>query len=171
LNTDNITGAIDLLEKKWRAFLPYQPFEYFFMDDEFDSMYHAERRIGKIFSVFAGLAIFIGCLGLFGLSAFTAEQRTKEIGIRKVLGATVPTIIRLLLREFVILIGIANLVALPVAYLVMNRWLKDYAYRMTPGVWIFVLAGVGTLVIALLTVGFQAVKAAVSDPAKSLRYE
>jgi len=171
LNTENISGAIDLLEKKWRVFLPHQPFEYFFMDDEFDTLYHAEQRIGKIFSVFAGLAIFIGCLGLFGLSAFTAEQRTKEIGIRKVLGATVPTIIRLLLREFVILIGIANLVAWPVAYLVMNRWLKDFAYKMAPGVWIFLLAGMGTLIIAIMTVGFQAVKAAVSDPAKSLRYE
>jgi putative ABC transport system permease protein len=171
LNTANISGAINLLEKKWGAFLPNQPFEYFFMDDEFDSMYHAEQRIGKIFSVFAGLAIFIGCLGLFGLSAFTAEQRTKEIGIRKVLGATVPTIIRLLLREFVILIGIANLVAWPVAYLVMNRWLKDFAYKMAPSLWIFLLAGIGTLIIAIMTVGFQAVKAAVSDPANSLRYE
>jgi len=171
LNTKNISGALDLLEKKWRAFLPHQPFEYFFMDDEFDTLYHAEQRIGKIFSVFAGLAIFIGCLGLFGLSAFTAEQRTKEIGIRKVLGATVPTIIRLLLGEFVILIGIANLVAWPVAYLVMNRWLKDFAYKMAPSVWVFLLAGIGTLIIAIMTVGFQAVKAAVSDPAKSLRYE
>jgi len=171
VNTENLSGTIDLLRKKWKTFLPNQPFEYTFMDDQFDSMYQAEQRIGKIFSVFAALAIFIGCLGLFGLSAFTAEQRTKEIGIRKILGATVPNIIRLLLREFVIHIGVANLIAWPVAYLVMNRWLKDYAYRISPSIWIFLVAGMGTLAIAILTVSFQAIKAAISDPAKSLRYE
>ncbi|MFC2165043.1 ABC transporter permease [Acidobacteriota bacterium] len=171
VNTENISASIGLMRKKWRSFLPNQPFEYTFMDDQFDSMYHEEQRIGQIFSVFAGLAIFIGCLGLFGLSAFTAEQRTKEIGIRKVLGATIPNILRLLLREFVIHIGIANLIAWPVAYLVMTRWLKDYAYRISPGIWLFLVAGMGTLAIAILTVSFQAIKAAVSDPAKSLRYE
>jgi putative ABC transport system permease protein len=171
VNTENISGSVDLLKKKWKTFLPNQPFEYHFMDDQFDSMYKVEQRIGRIFSVFAALAIFIGCLGLFGLSAYTAEQRTKEIGIRKVLGATVPNIIRLLFREFVILIGIANLIAWPVAFFVMDRWLKDYAYRISPSVWIFLLAGIGTLMIAMLTVSFQAVKAALSDPARSLRHE
>jgi len=171
VNMEDISSSIDLLKNKWKTFLPNQPFEYSFMDDQFDRMYMVEQRIGKIFSVFAGLAIFIGCLGLFGLSAYTAEQRTKEIGIRKVLGATVPNIIRLLFREFVILIGTANLIAWPVAYMVMNRWLKDYAYRISPGIGIFLLAGMGTLAVAVLTVSVQAVKAAVSDPAKSLRHE
>jgi len=171
ISAENLAASIDLLRKKWRAFVPNQPFEYSFMDDHFDDMYKAEQRIGKIFSVFAVLAVFIGCLGLFGLAAFSAEQRTKEIGIRKVLGATVPNIIRLLLKEFLILIGIANLIAWPLAYLLMNRWLADFAYRISPGVWIFFFAGTGTLMIALLTVGFQAIKAAYSDPAESLKYE
>jgi putative ABC transport system permease protein len=171
ITTEDVTGAIGLLEARWKEFLPNQPFEYMFMDERFDSLYRAEQRIGKIFGVFASLAIIIGCLGLFGLAAFTAEQRTKEIGIRKVLGASAPGIIQLLLREFVILVGIANLVAWPIAYFVMRRWLQDFAYRVSPSVWIFVLAGMLTLFIALFTVSFQAVKAALADPIRSLRYE
>jgi len=142
-----------------------------FMDERFNQLYRTEQRIGKIFGVFATLAVIIGCLGLFGLAAFTAEQRTKEIGIRKVLGASAPGIIQLLLREFVILVGIANLVAWPIAYLVMRRWLQDFAYRISPNVWIFLLAGLLTLFIAVFTVSFQAVKAALADPIRSLRYE
>jgi putative ABC transport system permease protein len=171
ITTEDITGAIGLLEARWKEFLPNQPFEYMFMDERFDSLYRAEQRIGKIFGVFASLAIIIGCLGLFGLAAFTAEQRTKEIGIRKVLGASAPGIIQLLLREFVILVGVANLVAWPIAYFVMRRWLQDFAYRVSPSVWIFLLAGMLTLFIALFTVSFQAVKAALADPIRSLRYE
>ncbi|MBN1221600.1 MAG: ABC transporter permease [Candidatus Aminicenantes bacterium] len=171
INTENLSGAIDLMRKKWQAMAPNQPFEYAFMDDQFDDLYKAEQRIGKIFNVFAVLVILIGCLGLFGLSAFTAEQKTKEIGIRKVLGATVSNIIRLLLKEFVILIGIANLIAWPVAYFLMRRWLADFAYRISPSILVFLFAGTGTLMIALLTVSFQALKAAYSDPVKSLKYE
>jgi putative ABC transport system permease protein len=171
LKTQDVSSAIGLLEQQWKLFLPNQPFEYSFLDERFEQMYQSEQKIGKIFTVFAVLAIFIGCLGLFGLAAFTAEQRTKEIGIRKVLGATSPRIIRLLLKEFLILVGIANLIAWPVAYLVMNRWLSDFAYRISPHILIFLFAGILTLAVALLTVSFQAVKAALADPVRSLRYE
>ena len=171
LKTQDLAAAVGLLERQWKEFLPHQPFEYSFLDERFERIYRAEQRIGKIFTIFAGLAVFIGCLGLFGLAAFTAEQRTKEIGIRKVMGASAPRIIRLLLKEFVILIGIANLIAWPLAYLVMNRWLADFAYRISPHILIFITAGSLTLVIALLTVSFQAVKAALADPIRSLRYE
>ncbi|MBN2246373.1 MAG: ABC transporter permease [Candidatus Aminicenantes bacterium] len=171
LKTQDVSSAIGLLERKWKQFLPNQPFEYSFLDERFEQMYQSEQKIGKIFTVFASLAIFIGCLGLFGLAAFTAEQRTKEIGIRKVLGASSPRIIRLLLKEFVILVGIANLIAWPIAYLIMKRWLMDFAYRISPSVLIFITAGTLTLLVAILTVSFQAVKAALADPIRSLRYE
>lgn len=169
--TKDIAGTIGLLRNKWREFLPNQPFEYDFLDERFAGMYRTEQRIGKIFGVFATFAIFIGCLGLFGLAAFTAEQRTKEIGIRKVLGASAPGIVQLLTREFLILVAVANVIAWPVAFLVMRGWLKDFSYRISLSVWVFVFAGMVTLLIALLTVSFQAVKAAFANPADSLRYE
>jgi len=171
VETEDISGTIGLLRSKWREFLPNQPFEYSFLDERFADMYQTEQRIGKIFGVFAGLAIFIGCLGLFGLAAFTAERRTKEIGIRIVLGATAPNIVRLLLKEFVILVAVANVIAWPVAFWVMKGWLKDFSYRVSLNVWVFVGAGLLTLLIAMLTVSFQAIKAALADPANSLRYE
>lgn len=171
MKTDDFSGTIGLIRKKWREFLPNQPFEYSFLDEQFDSMYRAERRIGEIFGIFAALAVFIGCLGLFGLAAFTAEQRTKEIGIRKILGATAPKIIRLLVKEFVILISVANAVAWPIAYLVMKGWLKDFAYQTPVQIWLFISAGFFTLLIALITVSYQAVKAALANPIESLRYE
>jgi len=171
VETEDISGTIGLLRAEWNKFLPHQPFEYSFLDERFADMYQTEQRIGKIFGVFAGFAIFIGCLGLFGLAAFTAEQRTKEIGIRKVLGATAANIIRLLTKEFVILIAVANVIAWPVAFWVMKGWLKDFSYRIALSVWIFIFAGLLTLLIAMLTVSFQAVKAALADPANSLRYE
>ena len=171
VETEDISGTIGLLRSKWREFLPNQPFEYSFLDERFADMYQTEQRIGKIFGVFAGLAIFIGCLGLFGLAAFTAERRTKEIGIRKVLGATAPNIVRLLLKEFVILVAVANVIAWPVAFWVMKGWLKDFSYRISLNVWVFVGAGLLTLFIAVLTVSYQAIKAALADPANSLRYE
>jgi putative ABC transport system permease protein len=171
IETEDISRTVGLLESKWKEFLPHQPFEYMFLDARFNELYRTEQQIGRIFGVFATLAIVIGCLGLFGLAAFTAEQRTKEIGIRKVLGASAPGIIRLLLKEFVILVGISNLVAWPIAYLVMRRWLQDFAYRTSLGLGVFLLAGVLTLLIALFTVSFQAVKAALAEPIRSLRYE
>jgi putative ABC transport system permease protein len=171
IKTDDIAKTIGLLEEEWRKFLPNAPFNYTFMDEGFSAMYQSEQRIGKIFGMFATLAVFIACLGLFGLAAFTAEQRTKEIGIRKVLGATVFGIVRLLMKEFMILIAIANVIAWPVSYFVMNGWLRDFAYRISIGLWIFIVAGILTLFIAMLTVIFQATKAALMNPIDSLRYE
>jgi putative ABC transport system permease protein len=171
VETEDFSGTIGLLRKEWKKFLPYQPFEYSFLDERFGDMYRAEQRIGSIFGVFAGFAIFIGCLGLFALAAFISEQRTREIGIRKVLGATAANIVRLLTKEFVLLIAVANVIAWPVAFWVMKGWLKDFSYRASMSVWVFAGAGLLTLFIALLTVSFQAVKAALANPADSIRYE
>jgi putative ABC transport system permease protein len=171
IKTDNIAKTIGFLEKEWRAHLSNAPFHYTFLDDRFSAMYRSERRVGQIFALFAGLAVFIGCLGLFGLAAFTSEQRTKEIGIRKVMGATAPEIVSLLMREFLVLIAVANMIAWPVGYFAMNRWLRDFAYRISIGVWIFVAAGILTLFAAILTVVYQATKAALMNPVDSLRYE
>lgn len=171
IKTDDISGTIGFLRKKWNDFLPGEPFAYSFLDERFFNTYKSEQRIGKIFGVFSSLAIFISCLGLFGLAAFMAEKRTKEIGIRKVLGASVPNIIRLMIREFMILVGIATLIAWPIAYFIMRRWLQDFAYRVNLGIHLFVLAGLVALFIALTTVVFQAIKAAIANPVISLRYE
>ena len=171
IQTEDISGAIGLLRNKWKEFRPNQPFEFSFLDERFDEMYRTERKFGEIFGVFAVMAIFIGCLGLFGLAAFTAEQRTKEIGIRKVLGASSSNIIKLLLKEFVILIAVANVIAWPISFFVMKGWLKDFSYRISLSIWIFLIAGLVTLFIALLTVSSQAIKAAFADPADSLKYE
>jgi putative ABC transport system permease protein len=171
IKTEDVSGTIGFLKKKWGEFLPGEPFAYSFMDERFSSIYESEQRIGRIFGVFSGLAIFISCLGLFGLAAFMAEKRTKEIGIRKVLGATVPSIIRLMIREFLILVGLANLIAWPIAYFIMRSWLMDFSYRISLRVHLFVLAGLVALLIALTTVIFQAVKAAIANPVNSLRYE
>ena len=141
------------------------------MDDSFDSLYKSEQRIGSIFASFAVLAIFIGCLGLFGLAAFISEQRTKEIGIRKVLGATVPNIMKLLCREFFILVVLANILAWPIAYILMNKWLQDFAYKAPVNWIIFVLAGIISLTIALLTTSYQAVRVALTNPINSIKYE
>ena len=128
-------------------------------------------KMGKIFGVFAGLAIFIGCLGLLGLASFSAERRTKEIGIRKILGASVPAVVRLLIKEFVILVGIANLIAWPIAYVLMQGWLRNFAFRVSFSLLIFLFAGALTLLFSLMTVGFLALRAALSNPVDSLRYE
>ncbi len=169
--SEDVAGVIAFLKTKWQELGPNQPFAYSFLDERFNSMYRAETRIGALFSVFAGLAIFTACLGLFGLASFTAEQRTKEIGIRKVLGATVSNVTLLLSKDFVRLVFIANLLAWPVAYFAMNQWLQDFAYRVHLNWWLFTLAGALALLIALLTVSFQALKAALANPVEALRYE
>ena len=169
--TNEVANTIELLYSRWKEFLPHQPFAYSFLDDRFFEVYEAEQRIGKIFGVFAGLAIFIGCLGLFGLASYVAEKRTKEIGIRRVLGASVPNITWLLMKEFLMLICLANFVAWPVSYFVLKGWLNDFTYRVSLQVWIFAAAGVLTLFIAILTVCFQSIKAALANPADSLQYE
>jgi putative ABC transport system permease protein len=171
LRPENISAAVQFVESTWKAFVPQQPFEFSFLDQDFDALYRAEARTGKIFRIFAALAIFIACLGQFGLTAFTIEKRTKEIGIRKVLGASVASIIGLLSKEFVRLVVIAMFIAAPLAYYTMNRWLQDFAYRVDISVVTFILAGGAALAIALLTVSLQSIKAALANPAESLRYE
>jgi len=163
--------AVGALRAAWMEAYPDALFEYRFTDAAFDAAYLSEGRLGTLFTVFAGLAIFIGCLGLFGLAAYAAEQRRKEIGVRKVLGATVSNIVVLLARDFVVLVAVAALVATPVAYLAMDRWLDDFAYRVELGPLLFIGAGLVALVIALATVSGQALRAATTDPVKALHYE
>ena len=159
------------LRKKWAEIAPDQPFDYFFLDESFDRQYRAEEKLGLVFSNFTLLAILVASLGLFGLASFTAEQRTKEIGIRKALGATVSSIMILLIKEFTRWVFLANIIAWPIAYVAMNHWLQNFAYRIDIGLGRFILAGVLALAIALLTVGYQAIKAAKANPVEALRYE
>lgn len=147
------------------------PFSYQFLDQSFDQMYRAEQRVGKVALTFAILTILIACLGLFGLVTYMAEQRTKEIGIRKVLGASVPNIVSLLSAEFLVLVVIAVVIASPIAYFAMRQWLTEFAYRIEISWWMFLLAGVLAVVISLLTVSFQAIKAALMNPVRSLKSE
>ncbi|MCG8308408.1 MAG: ABC transporter permease, partial [Cytophagales bacterium] len=168
---DHPKEAVKLVESKWKEVAPNEPFEFTFLDENFDEMYRAEQRLGVLFSIFTGLAIFIACLGLFGLAAFTAEQRTKEIGIRKAMGASSFNIIRLLSSEFVKFVGIAFIISIFPAYYVISGWLDNFAYRIEISWWIFGLSGIVALVVALLTVSFQSVKASMLDPATTLRYE
>jgi ABC-type antimicrobial peptide transport system permease subunit len=146
-------------------------FNYQFSDDSYADLFALETLIGKLAAVFAGLAIFISCLGLFGLAAYMAEQRTREIGIRKVLGASVSQLLLLLSKDFVILVSVSFLIASPLAYFLAHRWLQGYDYRTSIGIGVFLLTGLGALVIAALTVGYQAVKAALMNPVTSLRAE
>jgi putative ABC transport system permease protein len=163
-----LAGQVEAL---WRKMTPSQPFSYTFMDEEFNSMYLVEERMGSISLSFSLLAIFIGCLGLFGLTAYAAEQRTREIGVRKVMGASVGGIIALLSRDFLVLVGLAMLIAFPLSWWAMYHWLQDFAYRITIGWEVFVMAAVLAAGIAILTVSFQAVKAAMANPVRSLRSE
>jgi len=166
--TQNTLSAI---QKQWKQFDDEFPFDYFFMDEQLNKFYLSDQRLLKVISIFATLAIVIACIGLFGLSIYTARQRTKEIGIRKVLGASITGVVGLLSKEFIKLVAVAILIASPIAWWAANKWLQDFAYRVNIGWWIFALAGVLALVIAVVTVSFQAVKAAVANPVKSLRTE
>lgn len=141
------------------------------MDDRFDTLYRTEERMFGLLKYFAILAIIIACLGLFGLASFTAQQRTKEIGIRKVLGASEISLTTMLCKEFFILVIVSNIIALPTAYFAMNKWLESFAYRITLSEWVFIISGFSALLIALLTVGYQALKASFANPIKSLKYE
>jgi putative ABC transport system permease protein len=167
----NIQKTLNLIQNKWKAILPQKPFDYFFLDDSFDSQYRAEERMGNLTLRFSLLAIFIGCLGLFGMASYTTEQRTKEIGIRKVLGASTGIIVGMLSKEYIVLVSVGNLIAWPVAYIMMRSWLDNFAYRTSPALWVFISAGLVSLTVALLTVSYQSIKAALSNPVKSLRYE
>ena len=165
------TSIIAGLESTWKKLSPEQPFSYRFMDNSFTMMYEAEQRIGSIATSFALLAIFISCLGLFGLASFTAEQRTKEIGIRKVLGASTSGIVSLLSKDFLRLVLIALVIAIPIAWWAMNKWLQDFAYHIDISWQIFAGAGIAAVVIAILSVSFQSIKAALANPIESLRSE
>jgi putative ABC transport system permease protein len=167
----NLPSALNYIETTWKKFLPDTPFQSSFLDENFARLYAAEQQQKKLLIIFASLAIFIACLGLFGLSAFAISQRIKEIGVRKVLGANVSTIVTLLSKDFLKLVAISALPAFLVAYYFMNRWLRDFAYRITMPWWIFLVAGLLAGLIALITISFQAIKAAIANPVKSLRTE
>jgi putative ABC transport system permease protein len=167
----DIPGVLAGMKKLWTGLGASAPFSYSFLDDRFNATYKAEQHVGRILGIFAGLTIFVACLGLFGLATFMAEQRRKEIGIRKVLGATITGIVALLSKDFLRLIGIAFLLAAPVAWFAMNKWLEDFAYRITISWWIFLLAALLAITIALLTISFRAIRAATANPVKSLRTE
>jgi len=164
-------AALAHLKQTWEKFNADFPFDYTFLDENYGRLYEAEMRQGRLYFVFAGLAILIACLGLFGLATFAAHQRTKEIGIRKVLGASVAGITGLLAKDFLKLVVVAILIASPIAYFLMNKWLADFAYRIDIQWWIFLIAGAMAVAVAFLTVSFQSIKAALANPVRSLRSE
>ena len=171
ISGNNISAAMGKLENAWKKYFPETPFDYTFLDENFDKLYESEQRQATLFTSFACIAIFIACLGLLGLSAFAISQRIKEIGVRKVLGASTNSIVGLLSKDFLKLVGVAAVFAFPIAWYAMNNWLKDFAYRTSIHWWVFIIAGVLAALVAFVTVSLQAVKAAVSNPVKSLRTE
>ena len=171
IKSSDFKSTIAYMEDTWKKFAGNEAFDYNFLDQDLTQLYIAEQRTSKIATTFSLLAIFIACLGLLGLAAFVTEQRTKELGIRKVLGASIPSLLFMLSKEFLKWVLIANIIACPLAYYIMNNWLKDFAYRINITPWIFLLSGLIALLIALLTVSSQAIKAAIANPIKSLRYE
>ena len=171
VDTDNLKKVLVFAEKAWKEIFPGRPFEYSFLDEEFNNLYKKEEVNSRTFRVFALIGLIVACLGLLGLASFAAEQRTKEIGIRRVLGASASGIVMMLSREFIKWVLIANAIAFPVAYFAMNRWLQNFAYRTSIGLWVFILSALLALILAVITVSFQAIKAAVANPVDSLRYE
>jgi putative ABC transport system permease protein len=171
LSPSNIPASLAFVERTWKKFLPETPFASGFLDERFERVYESEQRQKTIFTSFAFIAIFIACLGLFGLSAFTISQRVKEIGIRKVLGADVNNIVGLLSKDFLKLVVIAAVIAFPLAWLAMSKWLEDFAYRIEIPWWIFLAAGIIAATVAFITISFQAIKAATANPVKNLRTE
>ena len=171
VDTERLPETLAAIETMFKQAFPGNVFKYYFLDESFDGRYKQEERFAALFGLFAALAMLIACLGLFGLAAFAAQQRTKEIGIRKVLGASVTGLVALLSKEFVGLVLLAVAVASPLAYVGMSRWLEGFAYRIELGPGVFVMAGSAALLIALVAVSYQTVKAALANPVKSLRYE
>ncbi len=167
----NVQGTLAAIDKAWKGLVPHRPFEFQFLDDKFNRMYETEMRTGKVLTLFSGLAILLACLGLFGLSVYSAQQRIKEIGVRKVLGASVQSLILLLSGDFLVLVVIAIIIAVPAAALVIGKWMEDFAYRTEVGWWMYLLPGLAAIGIAFLTVGIQALKAALTNPVKNLRTE
>ena len=166
-----VQQTLDKLTNTWKGVMPDHPFDFHFLDAEYESMYRAETRMGSLLKYFAIMAILIACLGLFGLASFMAENRTKEIGVRKALGSNGQQIVLLLSREFSMLVSVAILIAIPASWFYLHRWLQDYAYRTGLDWWIFALAAFIAFIIALLTVSYQAIRAARTNPSDSLRYE
>lgn len=171
ITTENVSKTLSFIERKWHELHLGDIYSYSFLDERFDRYYQSEEKIGTILTIFACLAIFLSCLGLFGLAYFTTKKCTKEIGIRKVLGASVAGVVALLSRDFIQCVLLANLIAWPLAYFVMNKWLQNFAHKTSLSMWIFILSGFAVLVIALLTIGFQTIKTARANPVESLRYE
>lgn len=171
LNTENVSETVKYVGNTWNDFAPGKPFEYSFLDKDYDNLYINEKQTRSLFSIFSFLAIFIACLGLFGLASFVADRKTKEIGIRKILGASVPRIVNNLNKSFMKWVLIANLIAWPAAWYFMSKWLQNFAYRIHLTWWVFVLAAALALLIALMTVSFQTIRAALKNPTDSLRYE
>jgi putative ABC transport system permease protein len=171
ISTANLKENMKWVAEKYQTFFPGIPLEYYFLDERYDQQYKADIQFGKVFGIFASLAIFIACLGIFGLSSFIAIQRSKEIGIRKVLGATVTNIVVLLSGKFVRLILISTFIALPLAYWMFDRWLETYAFRISIGWWFFVIPSLVVFIIAIVTISVQTVKAALANPVDSLKYE
>jgi putative ABC transport system permease protein len=169
--TKDVAGILATIKARWKSFGQEEAIDYAFMDDLYNKTYEAEQKTGTILNIFALLTILVACLGLFGLATYTAEQRSKEIGIRKVLGASVAQVTNMLSKEFVKLVLISCVIAFPLSYWAMNKWLQDFAYRINISWWVFVLAGVVALLIALFTVSSKAIKAALANPVKSLRTE
>ncbi|MFC2156341.1 ABC transporter permease [Acidobacteriota bacterium] len=171
INPDNARETLAAMETTWKSFTSLQPFKYQFFEETLNNLYRNEQTSNRLFNIFAILAIFIACIGLFGLSAFTAEQRTKEIGIRKVVGSSVSRIVLLLSRDFVRLVSLAFLIALPISYFAMHSWLKNFAFRTGIRWWVFLISGAAAILIAQLTISFQTIKAANADPVDSLHFE
>jgi putative ABC transport system permease protein len=171
VTSSEISKTIAGIGSAWSKYFPNDPFNFYFLDDVFDQQYKADNLYGKIFSMFSFLAILIACFGLLGLSAYNILQRTKEIGIRKVMGASVSQVLFILSKDFMLLVGVSLLVAVPVTWYLMHNWLKDFAYRINMPWWVFFIAGLLSVMIALITISFQTIKAAVANPVKSLRSE
>jgi putative ABC transport system permease protein len=167
----DMPATIHFIKTTWNKFSPEYPLDYKFLDENFEAMYRSESKLSTLLWIFTIMAIFVGCMGLFGLAAFSAEQRVKEIGIRKVLGASVLNIVAMLSKTFLLPVFIASLIAFPIAWWAMHSWLQDFEYRVTISWWVFAVAAMASLVIALITVSFQSIKAATANPVKSLRTE
>jgi putative ABC transport system permease protein len=170
-NTSNVKESLIKFENDWKELFPGNPFNYFFLDEHYNKQYQADQQFGKVFGLFSGLAIFIACLGLFGLSSLTAIQRTKEIGVRKVLGASISSILTLVSKEYVYLMTASIAIATPLTWWIMNNWLQSFANRIPLTWWIFAVPSLLVILIAFLTTSIHIIRVAMTNPVKSLRYE
>jgi len=171
IDSQHIPQAIRSIEKKWKNLSPGFAYEYSFIDEEVEALYRSEKRLSRAVTLFTYIALFLASLGLFGVIMFSVERRVKEIGVRKVLGAGIIDIVALLSRDFMRLILLANLLALPIAYFLIHKWLQSFAYRIDLSIWVFIVSGIATLFISLLTISFHTIKAATANPVDTLRYE